>query len=68
VFDAALASFALTRLRYESERYRKAQVWGFPCKPLEWPLSADLMACLTTAIHCLDHFAGLLGHEPPVST
>jgi hypothetical protein len=36
-------------------------------KPLQWPLCSEFIACLTTAIHCLDHYAGLLGHEPAVN-
>jgi hypothetical protein len=65
--DIALAVFALTRLRYDSERYRKAQAWGLPVKPVEWPLSIAVTASLATAIHCLRQYAGLLGHEPPVN-
>ena len=66
--DPALASYALTRLRIDMEAHRAAEASGRTVKPLQWPLCSEFIACLTTAIHCLDHFAGLLGHEPPVST
>lgn len=64
--DPALASYVLTRLRIDIERCRKAEASGRPVKPLAWPLSGEFTACLTTAIHCLDHYAGMLGREPPV--
>ena len=66
--DIALAVLALTRLRVDSEQCRKAQARGFPGRPLEWPLSVAATASLGTAIHCLQQYASLLGHEPRVNT
>jgi hypothetical protein len=65
--DIALAVLALTRLRVDSEQCRKAQAQGFPGRPLEWPLSVAVTASLGTAIHCLQQYASLLGHEPRVN-
>jgi hypothetical protein len=65
--DPALASYVLTRLRIDMERHREAKASGRPIRPVEWPLSGEVIACLTTAIHCLDHYAGLLGHELAVN-
>jgi hypothetical protein len=66
--DIALAVLALSRLRVDSEQCRKAQARGFPGRPLEWPLSVAVTANLGTAIHCLQQYASLLGHEPRVNT
>ncbi|WP_130618791.1 hypothetical protein [Dyella amyloliquefaciens] len=66
--DIALAVLALSRLRHDSEQCRKAQARGFPGRPLEWPLPVALTASLGTAIHCLQQYASLLGHEPRVNT
>jgi hypothetical protein len=65
--DIALAILALTRVRHDSERCRKAQARGFPVRPLVWPLSVAEIASLGTAIQCLQQYARLLGHEPPVN-
>ena len=65
--DPVLASYVLTRLRMDLEARRADEASGHPAKPLQWPHSGEVIACLTTAIHCLDHYAGLLGHEPPVN-
>ncbi|WP_130621061.1 hypothetical protein [Dyella amyloliquefaciens] len=66
--DIALAVLSLTRLRYDSEQCRKAQARGFPGRPLEWPLPVALTASLGTAIHCLQQYASLLGHDSRVNT
>ena len=65
--DIALAILALTRMRHDSERCRKAQSRGFPVRPLVWPLSTAEAASFGTAIKCLQQSARLLGHESPVS-
>ena len=59
--DTAIAVLTLVRLRTDSERYRKARLWGFPAKPLDYPLSAEVTAALTIAIRCLEQAA--FGHE-----
>lgn len=64
--DIALAILALTRMRHDSERCRKAQSRGFPVRPLVWPLSTAEAASFGTAIQCLQQYAKLLGQEPPV--
>ena len=66
--DIALAVLALTRLRVDSEQCHNAQARGLPGRPLEWPLSVAATASLGTAIHCLQQYARLLGHEPRVNT
>ena len=66
--DIALAVLALTRLRLDSEQCRHAQVRGFPGRALPWPLPVPVTASLGTAIHCLQHYARLLGDEPRVNT
>ncbi len=65
--DIALAVLALTRLRVDNERCRIAQARGFPGRPLLWPLSMAEATSLGTAIHCLQRYASLLGHEPRVN-
>ena len=65
--DIALAVLALTRMCHDSERCRKAQARGFPVRLLVWPLSVAETASLATAIQCLQQYARLLGHEPPVN-
>ena len=65
--DIALAVLALSRLRLDSEQCRKAQARGFPGRPLLWPLPVATTASLSTAIHCLQQYARLLGDEHPVS-
>jgi len=65
--DIALAVLALTLRRVESEQCRKAQMRGFPGRPLDWPLSAATTASLATAIQCLLQVGRLLGHEPRVN-
>jgi len=66
--DIALAVLALSRLRLDSEQCRHAQVRGFPGKPLPWPLPVAVTTSLSTAIHCLQQYARLLGDEPRVNT
>ena len=65
--DIALAVLAVTRLRVDSEQCRHAQARGFPGRALQGPLSAAVTASLGTAIHCLQQYARLLGHEPRVN-
>ncbi|WP_109123967.1 hypothetical protein [Dyella sp. C11] len=65
--DTALAVLTLVRLRRNSDRYRKARVWGFPVKPLQYPLSAEVTAALSIAIHCLERAAFGHGHVPTVN-
>jgi hypothetical protein len=65
--DIALAVLTLTRLHYDSERWRKAQARGFPARSLVWPLSGAETASLDTAVQCLQQYARLLGHVPRVS-
>ena len=65
--ELALAVLALTRLRLDSDQCRKAQARGFPGRPLLWPLPVATTASLSTAIHCLQQYARLLGDEHPVS-
>jgi hypothetical protein len=65
--DPVLASYVLTRLRIDLEARRADEASGRTLKPMQWPVSGEVIACFTTAIHCLDHYAGLLGHELPVS-
>ncbi|WP_109126345.1 hypothetical protein [Dyella sp. C11] len=55
--DVALALYSLERLRSANERCRKAQAWGFPVSPPEWPFSAFFSEGLTTAIQCLNQYA-----------
>jgi len=66
--DIALAVLALTRLRGDSKQCRNAQARGFPGKPLPWPLPVAVTTSLSTAIHCLQQYARLLGDEPRVNT
>ena len=66
--DIALAVLALTRLRLDSEQCRHAQAPAFPGRPLPRPLPAAVTANLSTAIHCLQQYARLLGDEPQVNT
>jgi len=66
--DIALAVLALSRLCLDSDQCRKAQVQGFPGRPLLWPLPVATTASLGTAIHCLQQYARLLGEEPRVNT
>ena len=66
--DIALAVLALTRLRVDSEQCRNARARGFPGRPLEWPLPVAVTASLGTAIHFLQQYANLLGHESRVNT
>ena len=66
--DLALAVLALTRLRVDSEQCRHAQARGFPGRALPWPLPVAVTANLSTAIHCLQQYARLLGDEPRVNT
>ena len=66
--DIALAVLALTRLRLDSEQCRHAQTRGFPGRALPWPLPVAVTASLGTAIHCLQHYAHLLGDEPRANT
>jgi hypothetical protein len=65
--DIALVVLALTRLCHDSEQCRKAQARGFSGRPLEWPLSGTVTVNLGAAIHCLQQYASLLGHEPRVN-
>ncbi|WP_109127456.1 hypothetical protein [Dyella sp. C11] len=60
--DTAMAVLTLVRLHGDSERYRKAKAWGFPAKPLAFPLPAEVAAALQIAIHCLEHMAYGPGH------
>ena len=66
--DITLAVLALTRLRLDSEQCRHAQARGFPGRALPWPLPAAVTANLSTAIHCLQQYARLLGDERQVNT
>ena len=65
--DIALAVLTLTRLRHDSEQWRKAQARGFPARSLVWPLSEVETARLGIAIECLQQYARLFGHVPRVS-
>ena len=65
--DIALAVLALSRWRHDSEQCRAARARGFPGRPLEWPLPTAVTASLGTAIHGLQQYARLLGHEPRVN-
>jgi len=66
--DIALAVLTLTRLRVDSEQCRHAQARGFPGRALPWPLPVAVTASLSTAIHCLQQYARVLGDEPQVNT
>lgn len=65
--DIALALLTLSRLRHDSERWRKAQAGGFPARSLVWPLSEVEIISLGSAIQCLLQYARLLGDAPRVS-
>lgn len=65
--DIALAVLTLSRLRHDSEQWRKAQARGFPARSLVGPLSEAESISLGTAVQCLLRYARLLGDAPPVS-
>lgn len=65
--DIALAVLTLTRLRHDSERWRKTQMRGYRSRSLARPLSEAECTRLDAAVQCLLQYARLLGHAPPVS-
>ena len=64
--DIALAVLTLTRLRRDSEQWRRTQMRGFRVRSLARPLSEAESICLDAAVQCLLRYARLLGDLPRV--
>jgi hypothetical protein len=61
--DIALAHYALSRLWFEDEQYRKAKAKHPGAEPLTWPLPTLFKDGVAVAIQCLEHYAKRLSDE-----
>ncbi|WP_445145250.1 hypothetical protein [Dyella sp. Tek66A03] len=61
--DVALAHYALSRLWFEDEQYRKAKANHPGAEPLTWPLPTLFKDGVAVAIRCLEHYAKQLSDE-----
>lgn len=65
--DLALAAFALSRLLHYNACCGKARVGHTSARQVEWPLPPLFEEGLTTALQCLQQYAGTLGHTLEVN-
>ena len=61
--DVALAHYALSRLWFEDEQYRKAKAKHPSAEPLTWPLPTLFKDGVAVAIWCLEQYAKQLSDE-----
>ena len=61
--DVALAHYALSRLWFEDERYRRAEAIHPAAKPLIGPLPTPFRDGVAMAIQCLEQYARQLSDE-----
>ncbi len=61
--DVALAHYALSRLWFEDEQYRRAKANHPDAEPLTWPLPTLFKDGVAVAIRCLEHYARQLSDE-----
>ncbi|WP_445147010.1 hypothetical protein [Dyella sp. Tek66A03] len=61
--DVALAHYALSRLWFEDEQYRKAKAKHPGAAPLTWPLPTLFKDGVAVAIWCLEQYAKQLSDE-----
>ena len=61
--DVALAHYALSRLWFEDEQYRKAKAKHPNAQPLTWPLPTLFKDGVAVAIQCLEQYAKQLSDE-----
>ena len=61
--DVALAHYALSRLWFEDEQYRKAKAKHPTAQPLTWPLPTFFKEGVDMAIVCLEQYARQLGDD-----
>ncbi len=61
--DVALAHYALSRLWFEDEQYRRAKAVHPTAEPLTWPLPTFFKDGVAVAIQCLEHYARQLSDE-----
>ena len=61
--DVALAHYALSRLWFEDEQYRRAKAKHPAAEPLTWPLPTLFKDGVAVALRCLEHYARQLGDE-----
>jgi hypothetical protein len=61
--DVALAHYALSRLWFEDELYRKAKAKHPSAEPLTWPLPTLFKDGVAVAIACLEQYAKQLSDE-----
>jgi|SRR5579859_1343782 len=61
--DVALAHYALSRLWFEDEQYRRAKAMHPNAMPLTWPLPTLFKDGVAVAIQCLEQYARQLSDE-----
>ncbi|WP_445143612.1 hypothetical protein [Dyella sp. Tek66A03] len=61
--DVALAHYALSRLWFEDESYRKAKARHPKAEPLTWPLPTLFKDGVAVAIQCLEQYARQLSND-----
>ena len=61
--DIAQAHYALSRLWFEDEQYRKAKAKHPTAQPLTWPLPTFFKDGVDMAIVCLEQYARQLGDD-----
>ncbi|WP_445143494.1 hypothetical protein [Dyella sp. Tek66A03] len=65
--DVALAHYALSRLWFEDELYRKAKAKHPNAQPLTWPLPTLFKDGVAVAIQCLEQYAKQLSNNRPMN-
>jgi hypothetical protein len=61
--DVELAHYALSRLWFEDEQYRKARAQHPHAQPLTWPLPTFFRDGVDVAIACLEQYARQLSDQ-----